>query len=229
MQVETDTFQNMLELFRSSRARIAVLGLGYVGLPLAVELAKAGFAVLGFDVSVSRVNAINQGESPVLDVLDQQLLSVIQLGNLNASSDPASLENMDAYIICVPTPLRKTKEPDISYIVTAVEFIRSYLRKGQLIVLESTTYPGTTDELIQNMLTETGLHVEEDFFLAFSPERVDPGNPSFNTKNIPKVIGGVGPKSTQAAVTLYGRVMEKLHPVSSARVAERVGPVVSRT
>jgi UDP-N-acetyl-D-glucosamine dehydrogenase len=220
MQVETDTFQNMLELFRSSRARIAVLGLGYVGLPLAVELAKAGFAVLGFDVSVSRVNAINQGESPVLDVLDQQLLSVIQLGNLNASSDPASLENMDAYIICVPTPLRKTKEPDISYIVTAVEFIRSYLRKGQLIVLESTTYPGTTDELIQNMLTETGLHVEEDFFLAFSPERVDPGNPSFNTKNIPKVIGGVGPKSTQAAVTLYGRVMEKLHPVSSARVAE---------
>ncbi len=220
-QVEGRVLQETLIQFSSRQARVAIIGLGYVGLPLAVEFAQAGFSVLGLDVAQSRVDAINLGKSPVLDVSDDALKAVISSGHFRASVDLADLAGMDAFVICVPTPLRKTKEPDISFVISATEFIRPHLKAGQLIVLESTTYPGTTDELILGMLEDgTGLKADHDFFLAFSPERVDPGNPTFNTRNITKVVGGIGENSTKAAVALYSQVLEKIHAVSSARVAE---------
>ena len=220
-RIDNNTLRITLERFLSRKARVAVIGLGYVGLPLAVEFAQAGFSVLGLDVTQSRVDAINSEQSPVLDVADAVLAGVISSGKFRASIDHADLADIDVFIICVPTPLRKTKEPDISFVISATEFIRPHLRAGQLIVLESTTYPGTTDELILGMLEDgSGLKADQDFFLAFSPERVDPGNPTFSTQNITKVIGGVGANSTQAAVTLYSQVLEKIYAVSSARVAE---------
>jgi UDP-N-acetyl-D-glucosamine dehydrogenase len=217
----SSVLQASLDKFRNHEARVAVIGLGYVGLPLAVEFASAGFLVLGFDVVQTRVESINLGKSPVLDVSDSALADVISSGKFRASVLVDDLADIDAFIICVPTPLRKTKEPDISYVISATESIRLHLRVGQLIVLESTTYPGTTDELILGMLEDgSGLKADRDFFLAFSPERVDPGNPTFSTKNITKVVGGIGLASTQLAVALYSQVLEKVHAVSSARVAE---------
>jgi UDP-N-acetyl-D-glucosamine dehydrogenase len=201
---------------------VSVIGLGYVGLPLAVEMARAGFKVTGFDVDVRKVDGINSGVSHVKDVPDSALKPHVDSGRLRATTDFAELAHVDTINICVPTPLRKTKDPDVSYIVAAVDEIVRHLHRGQLIVLESTTYPGTTDELILPRLEEKGLTVGTDFFLAFSPERVDPGNPKFQTHNIPKVVGGVTPACTEAASALYRTGIETVVPVSSTRVAEMV-------
>jgi UDP-N-acetyl-D-glucosamine dehydrogenase len=201
---------------------VSVIGLGYVGLPLAVEMARAGFRVTGFDVDVRKVDGINSGVSHVKDVPDSALKPHVDSGKLVATTDFAKLSDVDTINICVPTPLRKTKDPDVSYIVAAVDEIVTHLHRGQLIVLESTTYPGTTDELILPRLEEKGLVVGKDFFLAFSPERVDPGNPKYQTHNIPKVVGGVTPACTAAASALYRTSIETVVPVSSTRVAEMV-------
>jgi UDP-N-acetyl-D-glucosamine dehydrogenase len=212
----------LLERIRSRQAHVGVIGLGYVGLPLAVELAQAGFAVTGFDVDAGKTTQINAGKSYIPDVVEAELAACVSDGRLKATTDMSQLGAMDAIDICVPTPLRKTKDPDLSYVVLAVEAVAATLRAGQLIILESTTYPGTTDEIVQPMLEEKGLQAEVDFFLAFSPERIDPGNQQFTTKNIPKIVGGVGPASTEAASALYGAIVQYVVPVSSTRVAEMV-------
>ncbi len=202
------------------RSTIAVIGLGYVGLPLAVEFAKAGHAVIGLDVDERKVASLNASESYIPDVPSAEIAALRQAQKLSASTDFSRLAEADAIIIAVPTPLRKTKDPDVSYIVAAAEQIQKHIRKGQTIILESTTYPGTTDELLLPMFEAAGLKVGEDFYLAFSPERVDPGNRSFGTRNIPKVVGGVTPKCTERAAELYRGAVETVHPVSSSRVAE---------
>jgi UDP-N-acetyl-D-glucosamine dehydrogenase len=201
-------------------ARVAVMGLGYVGLPLAVEFAKAGFPVTGIEVDRSKVAMLRKGKSYVQDVPDEEVRPLIAGGRLKAAGDCRSLASADVVIICVPTPLRKTKDPDLSYIVSAVEEIAARLGMEQLIVLESTTYPGTCDELILPFLERGGKKVGRDFFLAFSPERVDPGNALHTTRNIAKIIGGVTPRCTGLACLLYGGVIERVHPVSSTRAAE---------
>ncbi len=201
-------------------AVIGVIGLGYVGLPLIVEFGLNGFRGIGFEVDAAKADAINAGESYIVDVSGENVRKCLNDGKLSATTDFSQLSECDAIIICVPTPLRKTKDPDMSYIISAGEEIKKYLRKGQLVILESTTYPGTTDEVLLPMLEENGFSLDEDFLLAFSPERVDPGNPQFQTHNIPKVVGGVSEASTEAAALLYGQIVNDVHPVSSARVAE---------
>ena len=203
-------------------ARVGVIGLGYVGLPLAVEFAAAGFHVTGFDVDASKVASVNAGRSYIGDVAEAHLAEVVRAGRLDATADMAKLVDMDVIDICVPTPLNKTRDPDLSFVVMAVDAVKARLRKGQLIILESTTYPGTTDEVVQPALEEGGLVAGTDFFLAFSPERVDPGNEKFNTKTIPKVVGGMNPASTDLAKSFYGSVIDHVVPVSSTRVAEMV-------
>jgi len=203
-------------------ARIGVIGLGYVGLPLAVEFAKAGFPVIGLDVDDSKVTEINAGRSYISDVSTDDVSACVRGGTLRATSDPSSLRDVDVVDICVPTPLRKTRDPDLSYVVQAVEAVKKHLQPGQLVILESTTYPGTTDEVVQPLLEEGGLKAGTDFYLAFSPERVDPGNRQFNTRSIPKVVGGVSPRSTELASALYGSVIDTVVPVSSTQVAEMV-------
>jgi UDP-N-acetyl-D-glucosamine dehydrogenase len=211
-----------LERIRARQARVGVIGLGYVGLPLVVEFARAGFDVTGFDVDASKIEQINAGKSYIPDVSEADLAACVKAGTLRATTDMSQLGTMDAIDICVPTPLRKTKDPDLSYVVHAVEAVAATLRRGQLVILESTTYPGTTDEVVQPMLTAKGFKADVDYFLAFSPERVDPGNPQFNTKNIPKIVGGVGPASTEVAAALYGATVQHVIQVSSTRVAEMV-------
>ena len=211
-----------LERIRAREARGGVIGLGYVGLPLVVEFARAGFDVTGFDVDASKTDQINAGKSYIPDVPEADLAACVAAGRLRATTDMSQLGAMDAIDICVPTPLRKTKDPDLSYVVHAVEAVAATLTRGQLVILESTTYPGTTDEVVQPMLVAKGLKPDVDFFLAFSPERVDPGNPQFNTKNIPKIVGGIGPASTEVAAALYGATVERVIQVSSTRVAEMV-------
>jgi len=196
--------------------------MGYVGIPLAVEFAKAGVDVVGVDVDVEKVKAINAGRSPVLDVSDATVAELAQAGRLNATTNFDALADSEAVCICVPTPLRKSQDPDISYIVAAVEETARRIHPGMLVVLESTTYPGTTEELVLPRLSEGGLKVGRDFYLAFSPERVDPGNTRNTTRNTPKVIGGVTPQCTKKAVDLYRRAVDEVIPVSSARVAEMV-------
>lgn len=212
----------LLKRIESKQARLGVIGLGYVGLPLAVEFARAGFRVVGFDVDEARVAGLNAGESYIPDVAVADLKEVVDAGRFVATTDPAALADVDIIDICVPTPLRKTKDPDLSYVVKAVETTAGILRKGQLVILESTTYPGTTDEVVRTALEEKGLKAGEDFYLAFSPERVDPGNPKFQTKNIPKVVGGHDEVSTRMAVAFYSQMMDAVVPVSSTRVAEMV-------
>lgn len=202
------------------RAKVGVIGLGYVGLPLVVEFSLHGFEGMGFEVDAAKADSINSGKSYIVDVPDSNVQKCIESGSLKATTDFSLLSACDVIIICVPTPLRKTKDPDMSYIIAAGEEVQKYMRRGQLIILESTTYPGTTDEVLQPMFEEMGFKLDEDFLLAFSPERVDPGNPEFQTHNIPKVVGGVSPASTDAAALLYGQIVEQVHPVSSARVAE---------
>jgi UDP-N-acetyl-D-glucosamine dehydrogenase len=210
------------EQIRDRKARIGVIGLGYVGLPLAVEFAKEGFDVTGFDVDTSKVTEINAGRSYILDVKAQDVADSVNAGRMRATTDMSKLKDMDVIDICVPTPLRKTKDPDLSYVVQAVDSVKAHLRPGALVILESTTYPGTTDEVVQPALEEGGMKAGQDFHLAFSPERVDPGNESYSTKTIPKVVGGVNKASTELAAALYGAIIDNVVEVSSTRVAEMV-------
>jgi len=202
------------------RARIGVIGLGYVGLPLLAEFARGGFTGIGFEVDAHKTALINAGTSYIGDVTSEAIAEHVAAKRLSATTDFDHLNECDAVIICVPTPLRKTKEPDVSYILAAAEEITKRLHRGQLIILESTTYPGTTDEVLLPMFAETGLQLDEDFLLAFSPERVDPGNAQYQTHNIPKVVGGVTDDSTAAAAHLYSQIVANVHAVTSARVAE---------
>lgn len=201
-------------------ARIGVIGLGYVGLPLAVEKGKVGFPVIGFDINPERVGRVNSADNYIGDVLDEDLQNVVHTGLLVATTDFSKIAECDVVIICVPTPLTITRDPDISYIQASTEKIRQYLRLGQLITLESTTYPGTTEEVILPLLEKTGLKVGKDFFLAFSPERVDPGNKRFSTKNTSKVVGGMTPVCLEIAYALYIQTISNVVPVSSPAAAE---------
>ncbi|HEV2883798.1 MAG TPA: nucleotide sugar dehydrogenase [Pyrinomonadaceae bacterium] len=212
--------EQITALLDAKEARVGVVGLGYVGLPLLVEFGLNGFRATGFEVDSCKADQINAGRSYIGDVESTALSEMVEKKRLRATTDFALLRECDAVIICVPTPLRKTKEPDVSYILAAAEEIKKHLRRGQLIILESTTYPGTTDEVLMPMFEDTGLKLDEDFLLAFSPERVDPGNPEFQTNNIPKVVGGVTPDSTEVAAHLYSQIVKDVHAVSSARVAE---------
>jgi len=210
----------LIKLITDKKARIGVIGLGYVGLPLLAEFAARGFKGTGFEVDESKASQINSGSSYIGDVSSSKIKELVDADRMHATTDFNHLSECDAIIICVPTPLRKTKEPDVSYILAAAEQIQARLRRGQLIILESTTYPGTTDEVLLPMFEETGLRLDEGFLLAFSPERVDPGNPQFLTHNIPKVVGGVTDDSTEVAAHLYSQIVNEVHAVSSARVAE---------
>lgn len=203
-------------------ARVGVLGLGYVGLPLAVEFARAGFEVVGLDIQQSKVDRLNSGSSYVKDVPDEVVAPLVASGKLRGSADFSIIEELDTVDICVPTPLRKTKDPDMSYVVAASDAIAKYMHPGLLVMLESTTYPGTTDELVLPKLAESGLTVGRDFFLCFSPERVDPGNPKFQTANIPKVVGGITPACTELGALFYRQALQTVVPVTSTRVAEMV-------
>jgi len=203
-------------------ARVGVLGLGYVGLPLAVEFARAGFDVTGIDVQQSKVDLFNSGQSYIKDVKDGVFEPLVRSGKLRATTDFSVIRELDTIDICVPTPLRKTKDPDMSYVISATDAIAEYIHPGLLVMLESTTYPGTTDELLLPKLASNGMEVGKDFFLCFSPERVDPGNPRFQTANIPKVVGGITSECTEIGALFYGQALEKVVPVSSTRDAEMV-------
>ncbi|MEO5858387.1 MAG: nucleotide sugar dehydrogenase [Pyrinomonadaceae bacterium] len=212
--------EELHKLIAEKQACIGVIGLGYVGLPLIVEFGLKGFKGIGFEVDTKKTDQINAGRSYIVDVPDENLRKCVEGGFLTATTDFSRLTECDVVIICVPTPLRKTKDPDMSYILAAGGEIQKYMRKGQLMILESTTYPGTTDEVLQPMFEEHGFRLDEDFLLAFSPERVDPGNPQFQTHNIPKVVGGVSKDSTEVSSFLYSQIVDTVHSVSSARVAE---------
>ena len=207
---------------RDHSARVGVVGLGYVGLPLAVEFAQAGFPVTGIDLKAEKAARVNAGNSYVPDVPSAVLGPLAASGKLRASTDFGVIAELDTVDICVPTPLRKTKDPDMSYIVSSCQEIAKYLHPGMLVILESTTYPGTTDELLLPMFEASGLRAGRDFFLCFSPERVDPGNPTYQTANIPKVVGGVTPACTEMGALFYQQAMERVVPVSSTQVAEMV-------
>ncbi len=216
------SFEELKRKIEGHTASTGVVGLGYVGLPLAVELAEAGFTVVGIDVQQSKVDSINRGESYIQDVPTSVLKPLVEAGKIRATADFAAVEKLDTINICVPTPLRKTKDPDMSYIVRSCEEIAKYFHAGMLVILESTTYPGTTDELMLPMFEAGGLKVGKDFFLCFSPERVDPGNPNFQTKNIPKVVGGITGPCTEIGALFYRQALETVVPVGSTRVAEMV-------
>src|ERR1700682_5013778 len=218
----TATAQVLQDKIRSRRARIGIVGLGYVGLPLAVEFAKAGFSVTGIDVSQDKARRVNAGDSYVSDIASAALGALVHSGKMRATTDFSAIFDLDTIDICVPTPLRKTKDPDMSYIVSACQEIAKHFHAGMLVVLESTTYPGTTDELVLPMLLKSGLEVGRDFFLCFSPERVDPGNPQYHTANIPKVVGGCTPECTEMGRLFYSQALEQVVPVSSTQVAEMV-------
>lgn len=202
--------------------KAAVIGMGYVGLPLAVEMARAEIEVVGIDVDDTKINEINAGRSYIGDVQTEVLEKLVNKGLISATTDFSALTEVDAISICVPTPLRKTKDPDISYILAAVAEIARHLKKGQLIILESTTYPGTTDECVLPQLEESDLKVGKDFFLAFSPERVDPGNPVYQTKNTPKIVGGITEACSKKAGEFYSKIFDNVVRVSSSRCAEMV-------
>ena len=214
--------QSLEEKLREHTARVGIVGLGYVGLPLAVEFARAGFHVTGIDVLEDKVSAINAGDSYIQDIEDGVLETVVESGHLRATTDFSVIAELDTVNICVPTPLRKTKDPDMSFIVEAARQIAMYAHPGLLVILESTTYPGTTEELLLPMLERPDYKVGRDFFLCFSPERVDPGNPIFQTINIPKVVGGVTPACTAMGSLFYSQALETVVPASNSRVAEMV-------
>jgi UDP-N-acetyl-D-glucosamine dehydrogenase len=213
---------NLLTRIEDRTAVVGVVGLGYVGLPLAVELARSGYRVVGFDLSEPVVEGVGRGRSHIQDVSSELLGAYVGEGLLSATTDLSRLGECDAISICVPTPLNKIKDPDLSYVVSASHAVLHALRPGQLVILESTTYPGTTREVVLPILEESGLRVGEDFFLCFSPERVDPGNPMWHTRNTPKVIGGVTERCLEAGMSLYGRVFDQMVPVESAEAAELV-------
>ena len=219
--MENPIFTELMRKLEQRTARVAVLGLGYVGLPLATVFCEAGFRVVGIDPVEEKVNEINSGHSYVLDISDEQVDRLIKKGLLSATTDFSALKDADAVSICVPTPLRKTGDPDLSFIVSATELLAPYLHKGMVVVLESRTYPGTTRELVLTRLCEVdGLQVGKDFFLAFSPERVDPGRKDWTTYNTPKVVGGVTPACTQIAAAWYDQALKTVVPVTSTEVAE---------
>jgi UDP-N-acetyl-D-glucosamine dehydrogenase len=223
MHTPSSTVADLLRRKLDDRtARAGVIGLGYVGLPLAIELARAGFSVTGIDLDARKVGALNRGESYIQDVPAAEVARFRGTGRLSATEDPSIIASLDTINICVPTPLRKTKDPDLSYVVSAVDVVAEHLHPGMLIVLESTTYPGTTEEVVQPILEKRGLKAGVDFFLAFSPERVDPGNEKWNTKNVPKVVGGLTPMCTTLASVLYGASVDTVVKVSSPKVAELV-------
>jgi len=217
---QNQTAQELVRKIQNRAARLGVIGLGYVGLTLAAEMAKEGFEVTGIDIDRNKVDSVNSGISYVLDVPSETLLPLVTENRIKATQSLASVKNLDAVSICVPTPLRKTKEPDLSYVVAAAEAISNHLQPGQLIVVESTTYPGTTRELVLPILEKTGLQVGKDFFLAFSPERVDPGNTIYTTRTIPKIIGGITPVCSRLASLLYQQFVDKIISVSSPECAE---------
>ena len=217
-----DIKQRLLDKIADRSAVVGVVGLGYVGLPLALEFARAGFKVIGFDVSQRVVDQLNKGISHIQDVASKDLAEVVKAGKFEATADPTRIGEMDAVSIAVPTPLVKTRDPDMSYVLSATETIAKHARPGMLIVLESTTYPGTTRELMQPRMEEAGLVVGQTVFLAFSPERVDPGNPTWHTKNTPKVVGGITPACTEVATALYASCLDTIVPVGSTETAELV-------
>jgi len=217
-----DTSQALKKKIESKTARVGIVGLGYVGLPLAVEFAKAGFHVTGVDLQQSRVDRLTKGESYIQDVSDSDVSELVKAGRLDATIDFSVVRDLDTVNICVPTPLRKTKDPDMSYIVSASDKIAQYFHPGLLVILESTTYPGTTDELLLPAFEKHGLKVGQDFFLCFSPERVDPGNPVYQTSNTPKVVGGITPECTEIGRLFFSQALQKVVPVSNTRVAEMV-------
>ena len=213
--------ENLIQKFRDRSARLGVVGTGYVGLPLAVVFAEAGFTVVGVDPDVEKVATINRGESYILDVSSERVKALVDAGLLSASNDYAILSQVDAVSICVPTPLRKTGDPDLSFIASASRSLAPHMHRGMAVVLESSTYPGTTREMILPVIESTsGLSVCEDFFLAFSPERVDPGRDDWTTINTPKVIGGISPDCTEVATAWYSQALETIVPVSTCEVAE---------
>src|SRR5262245_61615282 len=214
--------RELIEKIERRSARCGVIGLGYVGLPLALEFARAGFHVTGIDLDERKVESILAGRSYIVDVQDDEIGQPVRAGQFVPTTDFSVIRDLDTINICVPTPLRKTKDPDLTYVVSAVSQIKEHLRPGQLVILESTTYPGTTEEVVRPALEASGLKVGVDFALAFSPERIDPGNPQYNTRNIPKVVGGVTPTCTQVAKRLYEASVDTVVPVSSTEVAEMV-------
>ena len=220
--VAENVAEALREKIKTRVARVGVVGLGYVGLPLALEFAKAGFSVTGIDVQNEKVARLNSGDSYIQDVPSASLSRLVADNRFRATTDFSIVADLDAINIAVPTPLRKTKDPDMSYVVSACQEVAKYLRPGQLVILESTTYPGTTNELVLPMLERTGLKVGEDFFLCFSPERIDPGNPKYQTSNIPKVVGGITPACTEMGSLFYSQALETVVPVSSTSVAEMV-------
>ncbi|MDI3508699.1 MAG: UDP-N-acetyl-D-glucosamine dehydrogenase, partial [Clostridiales bacterium] len=216
-----DLAKALKQKIENKTAQIGVIGLGYVGLPLAVEKAKAGYTVIGFDVQQKKVDMVNAGINYIGDVVDQELTDLVMSGRLSATADYGRIKELDAVTICVPTPLDKYQQPDVSYVVNSVTSVAQNLHPGMLVILESTTYPGTTEEVVKPILEDTGLKCGKDFFLAFSPERVDPGNKEYHTKNTPKVVGGVTPECTEVAASLYRHVLEgEVFTVSSPAVAE---------
>jgi UDP-N-acetyl-D-glucosamine dehydrogenase len=214
--------KNIEKKILEKKAKIGIIGLGYVGLPLAVNFARNGFMVYGMDIDIGRVRRLRKAKSYILDVPSSQIKEVMRDKHFSVHSDFRPIRKLDAVIICVPTPLYKTREPDVSYIVASVKSIKKYMKRGQLIILESTTYPGTTEEVMLPLLEGGGMKEGKDFYLAFSPERIDPGNKRYDTKNTPKIIGGVSKKSTQLAKKLYEQAIDKVIPVSSSKVAEMV-------
>ncbi len=214
--------ESIIRKIEKRDAKVGIIGLGYVGLPLALEFSKAGFSVTGIDLDESKIESIRKGKSYIQDATDEEIANATSNGRLEATTDFSTLQRLDSVSICVPTPLRKTKDPDISYILSAADEIKKYIHRGQLVVLESTTYPGTTEEIILPALEESGLKVGVDFFLAFSPERIDPGNKVYHTRNTPKIIGGVTDNCTRIASTLYSQAVDKIVPMSSTKAAEMV-------
>jgi len=215
-------FVQLRDRIANHTAHVGVIGLGYVGLPLAVEFASAGFRVTGIDIQQGKVDEFNSGHSYIQDVPDRVFAPLVASGKLSATTDFSIIKELDTVDICVPTPLRKTKDPDMSFIVAASDEVAKYLHSGLLVMLESTTYPGTTDELVLPKLEATGLKTGQDFFVCFSPERVDPGNPKYQTRNIPKVVGGITPRCTELGALFYQQSLETVVAVSSTRVAEMV-------
>jgi UDP-N-acetyl-D-glucosamine dehydrogenase len=216
------TTTSLEERIKNHTAHVVIVGMGYVGLPLAVGFARAGLRVTGLDIAQDRVDHVNAGQSDIADVTDDELQPLVAAGKLAATVDPGIIAEADCVSICVPTPLSKTKDPDVSFILKAVEGIKEHLHQGMLVVLESTTYPGTTEELIRPMLEETGLKVGTDFYLAFSPERVDPGNPVYRTQNTPRIVGGTTMECARIAGLFYEQSIEKVVIVSSTQAAEMV-------
>ena len=214
----------MFEILKSKilnkHAKIGIIGLGYVGLPLAIAFAKKGFKVWGIDTDKDRIARLKKGQSYILDLKPSDIVSLQRDESVVFTSDLGTIKKLDAFIVCVPTPLLKTKEPDVSFIVSATELIKRHMKRGQVVVLESTTYPGTTDEVMLPILESTGLKEGKDFYLAFSPERIDPGNTKYFVTNIPKVVGGISQCSTEIAKFLYEQIIDKVMPISSSRAAE---------